>query len=419
MKRSINLFFCILYTLSLYKYVFIDFIAFLNNTLIADLLIDTLLLVIFLNSLKFCPKNLKKLNLCILIFAVIGCIYNKTNLITFLNGIREIMIIPTGICFIYSIISTNQTSYFLKLFRKFAYIFLLIQIPCTAIQFLTYGAGDYVGGTLGFGGSGVLTLSIFILTFFLINYKVKVQKAGKVYCTFIHLPLLLPILFNETKISFIIIPLFMICALEIKNVKSLIAMGVLSITTIAFYSSFYSNQGRSYDNPINTIFNKDYLNYYLAGNAQDYDDVPRFTKLSLGLSIVSNDLGNLLFGIEYGAFKGSSFLGKSEFANKYNWLLIGSRPYLFYLFITGGLSLVCYVILVIKISLNFHLNTIKLNNYQKIFLAGIVGIIFFYNDAFRERFFIAIFFSTIVALITMNYYSLYFEKNSLLKKYAK
>jgi hypothetical protein len=48
----------------------------------------------------------------------------------------------------------------------------------------------------------------------------------------------------------------------------------------------------------------------------------------------------MLFGIEYGIFKGGNVVEASQAGQSMAWLMSGTRPYLFFLLLQGGLMLI-------------------------------------------------------------------------------
>jgi hypothetical protein len=139
------------------------------------------------------------------------------------------------------------------------------------LQFKEFSAGDHVGGTLGTGSSGILTLTILILIYYLVVLKSSFKKQEKkILYFFSYTPFLIPLILNETKISFILIPILILTLINPAQIKSLV--GAISVGTllIALLINNYSDQGKKYNNPIKEIFNEDFLESYLLSKDDKY-----------------------------------------------------------------------------------------------------------------------------------------------------
>ena len=316
-----------------------------------------------------------------------------------LNGFREISNIFCLFLFFNVLVKTDRLAYFNNLFKKFAVLFLAVQIPLSTLQYLTYTAGDNVGGSFGAGGSGILTLAIFILVYYLLEHKRNGrEKFNKAKYLLLLSVFFLPIFINETKLSLVLIPVMILTFTSIKQFKSFfLAFGIGALILFSFVN-FYSDQGVYSDNAVTDMFNQDFLEYYLAGeNDEIYTDVPRLTKITRSITLLSQDYTSLLLGRDYSAFKGGTTVSLSTFSTKYQWLLQGSRPYLFYLLIMGGLSLL-FLVGFLFFSEVFHKSSRDFHNYSArflIFLTLIFLMILFYNDAFRNQAFLIMFVSSL------------------------
>lgn len=358
---------------------------------------DVLICLLGISSI---PKAPKILLWGLVIFLVVSSVNylsgSMDNVIMHINGLREVTNIYFLFIFFYGLFYSGYQYYFNSLFKQFVVIFLFAQIPFSIIQFLKSGASDDVGGTLGAGYSGILTLSIFILVYYLIeNNSHNQSDFSKLKYLLSRSYFFIPVLLNETKITFLLIPILIVSLVGFKQIRSFIVATILAgLFLILFSSLFTSSYETSYDNPINEIYNENYLKEYLSADVSGGEiDVPRFTKLILGIKLLAQENSTLLFGQEYGAFKGGTTLGLTPFATKYLWLLQGSRPYLFYILITGGLSLlVLLLFLFIKVVKDKpYLGFKNFSNKLLLFLSAIFFIILFYNDALRGEFFLLIF----------------------------
>ena len=110
--------------------------------------------------------------------------------------------------------------------------------------------------------------------------------------------------------------------------------------------------------------------------------MPRFTKIILAWKLLAENATTLLFGFEYGIFRGGEVVEMSQFSQSVQWLMTGTRPYLFFLMIQGGVLLVTgFVLLIAQINRFFT----KYNNKYKTFLFLLFIVILFYNDALRSH----------------------------------
>jgi hypothetical protein len=272
---------------------------------------------------------------------------------------------------------------YVEIFKRFAILFLVMQLPVAFYQFLKFGPSDKVGGTYGGFGSGILTLSVVSCVFFLSHYTRNLSQRVMLYLC------LIPLLLNETKISFILIPLLILLIHFQPKFKNVIG-AVLGAGFILFlFNRFYSHSTMELDDNISGIFSKDFLESYLMGDIYMSDDVPRFTKIIVAWQLLAEHTNTFLFGFEYGLFKGGTVVETSQFAESILWLLSGTRPYLFFLMIQGGLFLVLGVIMLVLYANRFFS---KYNNKFKTFLFLIFILILFYNDSLRNQSFVIIYF---------------------------
>src|SRR5690606_5714960 len=97
------------------------------------------------------------------------------------------------------------------------------------VQFIQFGATDAVGGTFGNFGSGVLTFTVICMVYFMHHFTRNISQTLLLFFA------LLPLFLNETKISFILIPmtiLFITIKPNFKNV--VVAFGGAAIFFLLF-----------------------------------------------------------------------------------------------------------------------------------------------------------------------------------------
>ncbi len=344
---------------------------------------EALIFFLAITSLSAVPKGYG----WILAFVLGGIIFNFTYspvpLSASINGIREVVMVLAMPVFYYKIFAPGneeEAMRYVRIFRKFAWVFLLIQFFPVMIQYKQFGPGDYVGGTYGWMCSGSLTLIILCLVLFLFQFHNPMWKKGLL------LLLLFPLMMNETKISFILIPMMVVFIFLEPKMKSILLAAVGGALFLIIFNQLYSNQDTSLSS-MSDIFNTDFLNEYLLADYDTHPDVPRFTKIIFGYKIISENINTLFFGMEYGMFRGTYTGEISTFARNYNWLLSGTRPYLFFIMMQGGLMLVTGIFLVILKICNFFKNA----NKQTIFYFIIFLVILTYADSFRWHNFLIVY----------------------------
>lgn len=383
LKFKVNILLICLYLGTMGNYVLEDIIKFENADTVVTLIIDFFIIVLTLSFLKLNLRTPKFLYIFILLSTISYFLSDNNSLYAHFNGLRETLVFLCYFIIFEVLFEKKLILSFIQKFKVFAYLFLSVQIPVCIIQFINHGAGDAVGGTFGPGGSGVLSFSIFILIYFLLenspNSTTKRLKKGMPYLIF-----LIPIALNETKISFVLLLLFFFSQITLKNFRTTIFSLIIGIGFVFSFSFFYSSQeGFSYKNPLEGIYNQAFLEEYLMGDVNEYySDVPRFTKIAIGTQKLSSN-GNLILGEDYGAFMRSNLKENTGFAKKNQWLISGSIVYIFYLLITGGLLLIVFINwLVLSEAVRM-----KGKNYSPqllFFVTSIFVIILFYNDGLRS-----------------------------------
>ena len=79
-----------------------------------------------------------------------------------------------------------------------------------------------------------------------------------------------------------------------------------------------------------------YAEWLFDTDAGENDDVPRLSKFLLLSDINDENPGHLMTGFGVGQFKGGSFIDNSQFFKKYEWVLIGTIPYAYHVYIQLG-----------------------------------------------------------------------------------
>ena len=276
---------------------------------------------------------------------------------------------------------------------RFIKHFLILQIPCTVYQFVLYGAGDLVGGSLGHYNSGILTTMIiagvFTLLYLSVDQNSILKSIIKSRTIFLFL---LPAFLNETKVIFIFLILmgFFLIKIDRRIVFKVLlfipVMCVLLIFSFYIYLFFTGNTGDILSIDYYSemyLMNSQSVEYakYLSVNEGLTEDVPRLTKIIEGFSLLLEE-NRLLWGFGIGQFKGGTTMGLTSFAQEYDWLLYGSVPYMFFLFIQGGLLICIWV--AFWWLFNFRSLTENEQINSKLFVLSLFGVILLYNDSFRN-----------------------------------
>jgi len=346
---------------------------------------DVLIISLAILSFSYMRSRLIYIVLFILSGIVMNLTYSETSLYQSFNGIREIFLVVAAVIFLNKIFAKGNEALveeYIAIMKNFAWVFLIVNVPIAFSQYLINGPTDAVGGSYGYGGSGVLTLSIVCLVYFMqLYYQGRFVLSAILFLT------LVPLLWNETKVSFILIPA-LIFVLKVKPKLSNILLAVGGAILFFFiFNHFFEATFLDFDDSASSIFSKDFLSDYLAADVSVYNDIPRITKIALAWNMMLDNTTAMFFGFEYGIFRGSS-VELSQFAITNQWMLFGTRPYLFFLMIQGGLFLV-----VGFFALAFHANNFLRNsNKFQWFLFGLLMLIMLYNDTFRTHCFVIIFF---------------------------
>lgn len=365
------------------------------NQSILNLLLDAFLLIVAFFSIKNNTQIRTHLFVFLIfifitIFTYILNVNELTPLIYF-NGLREF--IPY---FLFPIIYLNlfQSRWrhiWIKNFDRFLYVFLALQIPVTLYQFSIHGTGDMVGGTQGEGFSGILTFTVFLGTYYLMTQGFDEQHLVKSVAKKSYLLIFwLPAFINETKISFILIPLFLFLLVKfaVSNIPKYIYILLIMVPSLFFFNYIYQRIATDFDS--NDFLTAEFLQEYLASDNEQYDDVPRFEKLAFFMN--NFDQQEILFGQGIGQFKGGTTLDLTPFAARYEWLLQGSVPMVFFLLIQVGIAgvLVFLAYWIIMISFRPIIQKDNYSNNLIIYSTVCFIIIQLYNDSLRSLFFCGI-----------------------------
>lgn len=98
-------------------------------------------------------------------------------------------------------------------------------------------------------------------------------------------------------------------------------------------------------------------------------------------------------GAGVGQFKGGQVVDETRFVKDNRWLLQGSRPWLFFVFVQlGFIGMIWFFAMIIRTVFSRRDRTKQLASRLQFYLLGTVCIILLYNDSFRVLGFCSIFF---------------------------
>jgi len=173
-----------------------------------------------------------------------------------------------------------------------------------------FGPGDAVGGTYGTGGgSGNLTQLVFLVAFYLcVVFASRDDGSGfVVWRVILASALLVPTALNETKITFLYLPLFIaLIALNLRRFYTAIPLLGLGAVLGYFLYTYYSENVVAAEK----VWNMDFLQQYLVYDSRTNIDIPRFQKIALMFKRMGDDLGAWVFGFGYGLFGGRTSSGR-------------------------------------------------------------------------------------------------------------
>ena len=300
------------------------------------------------------------------------------------NGIRQPLVFLSALVLAYDFFNSRYVEGYVRVFTWFLVAFVLLQTPLSAWQFSMYGAGDWVGGTYGkTGGSGYITQLVFLIAFFLIVRFGSQEDGTSFRLTKILLfsLFLAPIAFNETKIAFVFLALYLVMLLVSR--KNVFRMGIgiaIGVGLFFLLSSLYSRNVGSTEE----LFDLKFIERYLVYDPRQNVDIPRFQKIILMFGVLAKDFFSIVVGLGYGLFGGMNILGSSRFARTL-WYFNGTRPLLNTVWIQGGLlATVLYAASAFGFLRERFIYRSNMRRF-KWFLAALVLSIWFYNDALLDR----------------------------------
>jgi hypothetical protein len=371
-----------LYVSALYTPI-LDQLGLMNRTGIY-IVFDCIIYFLAFFSLSTIPKGFRSIIALILIGIFLNFTYSPAPLSVSLNGIREVLAILAVPIFYYKIFAEGneqEAMRYIRIMKKFTWFFLLIQIVPVMIQFKQFGPTDYVGGSYGWLNTGNLTTIIVCMIFFLFQFPNSPWKKLLLFL------LLYPLMLNETKISYILIPMMVMFLFFEPKIKNIVLAGVGAVLFFLIFNQLYTNDAANMGKNFSEIFNPDFLDEYLLSDPISHPDVPRFTKLIMGYKLISEQASTFFFGLEFGMFRGTGTGEVTRFAQNYAWLLSGTRPYIFILMMQGGIVLVTGFFLAMLYICRFFRYASK----HVLFYFIIILVVMTYAESFRNHNFLIVF----------------------------
>ncbi|MBR5332765.1 MAG: hypothetical protein IKV32_05680 [Muribaculaceae bacterium] len=349
-------------------------------------------------------------SLLFLVLAFISTVISQgLSIVNLVNGCRDFL--PLLSLPMFRELQRRYGADFIERFDKQLYYFLILQAPCVVWQFLNYGANDAGGGSLGYGYSGVISTLIYIISFYLIQKRWTYTNYFRdLLDNKLLIFLLFPTFLNETKVSFVFCLCYFILLMKIDAkimFKMVVAAPLVLIVLFLVYNVYLSATGNEDD-----ITSLDYYtDTYLAvddpdhlmllgemlqdGEFEDDDwvvDLPRFTKLMFFPILMESSENSKFIGAGVSHFKGGTSLKLTKFATDYQWALLGSVPYIYFVLVQlGYVGLVGFIgfILVTGFEIGRYRPNRMLN--LQFFLIIVMVILLCYNDSFRVGIFSSIF----------------------------
>ncbi len=338
-----------------------------------------------------------------LLILLFSAVLNRQGIVAIFNGSRDFIGLLLAAPVIRMLLLSKYSERFERSFDRQLLVFLSLQTVCVTWQFFKYGPGDYVGGSMGEGASGTISVLIYFISFYLmirrwdceLSYFMNIRK------NFLLVFLLYPTFLNETKISLVLFVFYFILLVKIdrdivlKAMKMFPIIIVLSIASVTVYSYVV-------DTDAGDVFTEDNMYNYFIGEDIDYlidvamkvqdqeietdnvwaVDIPRISKLVLAPVILDDTGGKIWLGAGVGQFKGASVIGQTSFARKNNWFLQGSRPLLFFIIVQlGVIGLIWLLINLITIVQTGDRFTFAWN--IRLYLYLLIAMSMLYNDSFR------------------------------------
>jgi len=324
------------------------------------------------------------------------CILNDSGILSWINGMRYFY----GMLFLVPILryfygNERRHELFVKSLDKQLFIFLCLQVPAVLYQLFMHGAGDRVGGTMGDGFSGIISVSVYLTSFYLLRKRLDHNNMLRsLYKNWIYIFLLFPTFLNETKVSFILLIVYFILLSPLDR-KYFVRMTFLLplIALLVGAGSYFYLSTETGDNrlELSTEFFQNYLDAdlddlegameYAEKNHSEMFDVPRVAKFAIIPLVFNAHPGHTLLGFGTNIYAHGAHMEASTFYKEYDWLLNGTSPWLFSIIMQLGLAGIIWTT-IFFVSLFYRKPPAhkSRNLNSQLFLLAIIVLMLFYSD---------------------------------------
>ena len=382
---------------------------------------DVILLV-----LGLCLLRTKKDFIVLLSYTLLAlfstCVLNQLSVLTVFNGSRDFFGLLFMVPVLTFFLTGERADEFKAKFDRQLKIWLFIQAFCVTWQFVRHGANDWGGGSMGWGASGMVSMLIY-----LISYYLSVQNwdfddyVGSLRRNKWNIILLYPTFLNETKISFVLLVMYFVLLYRPSRsaiLKFVYVIPVIIGVGIGLINVYLNVTEQDADEVLTMDFIEDYFfgleleaNIELALMIQDgfFDDeldpdnpwildIQRIAKLQLITEPLSKTEGGLMFGAGLGQFKGGTMVDQMPFMRTNKWLLQGSRPWLFTVFVQLGFAGLIWFFTVFAFDCYTGVRRTPELTRMYVFLTGCLLLMLVYNEALRYYYFCAAYFYLFFAI---------------------
>lgn len=345
---------------------------------------------------------------------------NRLSFVTFFNGSRDFFGLLFAIPILRYLMSGENGAAFRRSFDRQLYVWLWLQAVCIPFQAIVYGVGDDGGGTFGVGGSGMVSMLIYVISFYLITKRWdSADYLGSLRRNWVYVFLLFPTFLNETKVSFILIVAYFLLLLRFDRtlfIKLAYIVPVAIIGILGLGAVYFSVTGADPDEVLSMDFAEEYLygldldqTIDIAIRVQDGDfevdphepwavDIPRIAKLVLISPYLRDEPGGLALGAGVGQFKGVVGDKMTRFARLNWWLLGGSRPMAFMILVQlGYVGLLWFYAVLGRDTFQRHCRR-RFSRQMILLVALCVLILQIYNESMRYYYFWVLLFYPVMAL---------------------
>lgn len=340
------------------------------------------------------------------VIAITSAFVNDTGFKVFISGCRDYV----GLVFVMPILryllSGERRQWFMARFDRQCLVYLGLQFACIFWQYFRYGANDHGGGTWGNGFSGVVSVSIYLLSFTLMAHRWNKRRTYlcNITANWVMLLMLLPTFFNETKISFVLLAMYLVLLIPFNRHflrRVTVMMPVVVLMSVLFACAFVltTNKLDKLQIAVNEVqmnfvnddreqlIIEDVRNYYYDHSYETHTqwvtDLPRLTKIRLSDDMMNNATGGWLLGAGVGQIRRTSFVEPTPFYKKYAWVLQGTRLGYIQVLVHLGLIGIAWLLMTMVFATGVANHNGPLGINTKVLFVMLFVITLFYADVLR------------------------------------